>query len=114
MQNAKQQEALAGYEQTVLNAMEDTEDALTAYAKEQIRRGSLASAADASQQALDISQQLYQNGLADFLRVLDSQRSLYLDQAALVQSERDVALNLVALYKALGGGWEAVGPQAMK
>jgi multidrug efflux system outer membrane protein len=114
VQNAKQQEALAGYEQTVLNAMEDTEDALTAYAKEQIRRESLASAADASQQALDISQQLYQNGLADFLRVLDSQRSLYLDQAALVQSERDVALNLVALYKALGGGWEAVGPQAMK
>jgi outer membrane protein, multidrug efflux system len=114
VQNAKEQEALAGYELTVLSAMEDVENALTAYAKEQIRRESLATAADASQQALDISQQLYQNGLADFLRVLDSQRSLYLDQAALVQSQRDVALNLVALYKALGGGWQAVGQQAMK
>jgi NodT family efflux transporter outer membrane factor (OMF) lipoprotein len=114
MQNARQEQALAGYEQSVLGAMQDVENALTAYAKEQTRRESLATAAQASQQALDISQQLYQNGLADFLRVLDSQRSLYASQDALAQSDRDVALNLVALYKALGGGWEGVSQQAMK
>jgi NodT family efflux transporter outer membrane factor (OMF) lipoprotein len=114
VQNARQEQALAGYEQTVLSAMEDVENALTAYAKEQNRHESLATAAQASQQALDISQQLYKNGLVDFLRVLDSQRSLYANQDALVQSDRDVALNLVALYKALGGGWQSIGQQAMK
>ena len=114
VQNARQEQALAGYEQSVLSAMEDVENALTAYAKEQTRHESLVAAAEASRQALDISQQLYQNGLADFLRVLDSQRSLYASQDALVQSDRDVALNLVALYKALGGGWQAVGQQAMR
>jgi outer membrane protein, multidrug efflux system len=114
VQNARQEEALAGYEQSVLNAMEDVENSLTAYAKEQTRRESLVTAADASQQALEISQQLYEKGLADFLRVLDAQRSLYVNQESLVQSDRDVALDLVALYKALGGGWEGVGQQAMK
>jgi len=114
IQNARQEQALAGYELIVLEAMEDVENALTAYAKEQTRRESLVTAADASQQALDISQQLYKNGLADFLRVLDAQRSLYADQEALTLSDQDVALDLVALYKALGGGWEGVGQQAMK
>ena len=114
VQNARQEQALAGYELSVLNAMEDVENSLTAYAKEQTRRESLVTAAEASQQALDISQQLYQNGLVDFLRVLDAQRSLYANQEALVLSDRDVALDLVALYKAMGGGWEGVGQQAMK
>jgi multidrug efflux system outer membrane protein len=114
VQNARQEQALAGYELSVLGAMEDVENALTAYAKEQTRHESLVTAAEASQQALDISQQLYKNGLADFLRVLDAQRSLYANQEALVLSDRDVALDLVALYKALGGGWEGVGQQAMK
>ena len=114
IQNARQEQALAGYELSVLSAMEDVENALTAYAKEQTRRESLVTAAEASQQALDISQQLYKNGLADFLRVLDAQRSLYANQEALVLSDQDVAQDLVALYKALGGGWEDMGQQAMK
>ena len=114
VQNARQEQALANYEQSVLSAMEDVENALTAYAKEQTRHESLVNSAQASQQALDISQQLYQNGLTDFLHVLDAQRSLYASQDALVQSDRDVALNLVALFKALGGGWEGVNQQAMK
>jgi NodT family efflux transporter outer membrane factor (OMF) lipoprotein len=103
---ARQEEALNTYQQTVLIALEDTENALTAYAKEQVRRQSLSQSVQANQRALELSTQLYQNGLADFLRVLDSERSLYAAQDALVQSDQTVSLNLVQLYKALGGGWE--------
>ena len=85
---------------------------LTAYAKEQTRHKSLTDAVEANRQAVEIATQLYQSGLADFLRVLDSQRSLYESQDALVQSERAVVLNLIALYKALGGGWQTMPAQA--
>jgi outer membrane protein TolC len=54
-----------------------------------------------------LTNELYMRGLIDFLNVLDSQRSLYISQFQLVQSQQNVTLNLVALYKALGGGWEA-------
>jgi multidrug efflux system outer membrane protein len=114
IQNTRQEQALAGYEQTVLSSMEDVENALVAYAKEQTRRRSLTEAVTASQQALNISQQLYQNGLTDFLHVLDSQRALYASQDALVQSDRSVSVDLVALYKALGGGWETITAEAKK
>jgi NodT family efflux transporter outer membrane factor (OMF) lipoprotein len=114
LQTARQEEALAHYEQTVLDAMREVESALVAYAKEQVRRESLDRAVKSSRQALDMSQQLYQNGLVDFLRVLDAQRSVYLSEEALAQSEVLVAVNLVILYKALGGGWEGVEPEPPK
>lgn len=106
VQNARQEQALNNYEQTVLTALEDVENALTAYAREQVRRKSLTRSVDADQQALDLSTQLYKNGLTDFLRVLDSETALYSAQDALVQSDQAVSLDLVQLYKALGGGWE--------
>ena len=106
VQNARQEQALDAYQQTVLTALEDAENALTAYAKEQIRRESLSQSVQANQQALELSTQLYKSGLADFLRVLDSERSLYAAQDALVQSDQAVSVNLVQLYKALGGGWQ--------
>ncbi|HUC84041.1 MAG TPA: efflux transporter outer membrane subunit [Candidatus Acidoferrales bacterium] len=106
VQNARQEQALDTYQQTVLIALEETESALTAYAKEHVRRQSLSQSVDASQQALELSTQLYKSGLADFLHVLDSERSLYAAQDALVQSDQTVSENLVQLYKSLGGGWE--------
>ncbi|HEV2455249.1 MAG TPA: TolC family protein, partial [Verrucomicrobiae bacterium] len=106
VQNARQEQALNNYKQTVLTALEDTETALTAYAREQVRRESLARSVDADRQAFDLSTQLYKNGLIDFLRVLDSETALYSGQDALVQSDQTVATDLVQLYKALGGGWE--------
>jgi NodT family efflux transporter outer membrane factor (OMF) lipoprotein len=109
VQNARQEQALDSYEQTVLTALEDAENALTAYAREQVRRESLAQSVQANQQALELSTQLYTSGLADFLRVLDSERSLYEAQDALVQSDQAVSVDLVQLYKALGGGWETAG-----
>jgi outer membrane protein, multidrug efflux system len=106
VQNARQEQALNSYQQTVLVALEDAESALTAYAKEQVRRESLAQSVEANQQALELSTQLYKSGLVDFLRVLVSERSLFAAQDALVQSDQTVSLNLVQLYKALGGGWQ--------
>lgn len=106
VQNARQEQALTQYEKTVLTALEEVENAMVAYAKEQVRRRALAAAVDANSQAVDLANERYTKGLADFLNVLESQRSLYVSQDQLVQSERAVTANLIALYKALGGGWE--------
>ena len=106
LQNARQEEALAAYEKTVLTAFEEVENGLVVYAKEQVRRRSLQDAVVSSQKSLDTANKLYANGLTDFLRVLDAERSLYQSQDALVQSDRTISANLIALYKSLGGGWE--------
>jgi len=76
------------------------------YAKEQIRRKSLSRSVVANEKALKISSHLYDSGLTDFLHVLVSERSLYVSQDTQVQSDQSVSLNLVQLYKALGGGWQ--------
>jgi NodT family efflux transporter outer membrane factor (OMF) lipoprotein len=109
VQNARQEQAVDTYQQKVLVALEDAENAITAYAREQTRRKSLSQSVHANEQALELSTTLYNNGLVDFLHVLDSERSLYASQDALVQSDQAVSLNLVQLYKALGGGWEKEG-----
>jgi outer membrane protein, multidrug efflux system len=106
LQTAKEEEAFSQYQQSILVAFEDVSGSLTAYAKEQIRRRSLSQSVEANQKALKLSESLYRRGLSDFLHVLNSERGLYQSQDALVQSDGFVALNLVALYKALGGGWQ--------
>jgi outer membrane protein, multidrug efflux system len=107
VQNAAQEEALYFYEQTVLTALQDVESALVAYAKEQQHREGLVQAVTANRKAVDLSTQLYRQGLTDFLNVLDAQRALLLSENARIQSDSIVAQDLVAIYKALGGGWEA-------
>ncbi len=106
-QKARQQQSLANYEQTVLIALSDVERSLTAYAKEQLRRSSLQRSVDANKEALDLANDLYGHGLVDFLRVLTAEHGLYVSQDALVQSDERIAEDLVALYKALGGGWSS-------
>jgi len=110
VQNARQEQALATYEKIVLTSFEDVENALVAYAKDQTRRVSLEQAVTASQSSLEISRQLYANGLTSFINVLDAERSLYQSQDDLVQSDQTVTEDLIALYKALGGGWEEPMP----
>lgn len=112
VQNARQEQALAVYEQTALSAFEDVENALVAYANEQVRRRSLEDAVRSSQESLRLANQLYANGLSDFINVLDAERSLYQAQDALVQSDRTVSTDVIALYKSLGGGWETQVPSA--
>jgi multidrug efflux system outer membrane protein len=80
------------------------------YGQEQARRHALEGAVDASQLAVSLSLELYTRGLQDFLTVLDTQRALYATQDQLVQSAQAVVTNLIALYKALGGGWEVSAP----
>jgi NodT family efflux transporter outer membrane factor (OMF) lipoprotein len=108
-QSARADEALAAYEQSMLAAFTDVETALTGYAQEQTRRQTLAHAAQANEEVVGMARDLYSHGLADFLRVLEAQRSLYQSQDALIESERAVSSDLIALYKALGGGWEDAG-----
>ncbi len=106
VQRARAEQAFDTYRQTVLVALEDTENALVAYGKEQTRRQSLAQSAQSSEAAFHLSSELYRSGLVDFLNVLDAERTLYTAQDALAGSTESVSLDLVQLYKALGGGWQ--------
>jgi outer membrane protein, multidrug efflux system len=105
VQDAQLDQYLAAYESTVIGALKDVENALTAYSKEQVRRQSLAAATTAAGRAVTLSRDLYSSGLKDFLDVLDAQRSLLTLQNQLAQSDASITTDLVGLYKALGGGW---------
>ena len=111
VQTARQEAALAAYEKTVLSAFENVENNLVAYANEQIRRRSLEDAVTSSRKSLELANKLYANGLTDFVNVLEAERSLYQAQDALVQSDRTVSTDVVALYKSLGGGWQSLEKQ---
>ena len=106
IRNAQQEQALNRYERTVLAAFGDVEKSLVNYSREQARQQALTSAVASNRRAVEMANELYVRGLNDFLNVLDTQRSLYAAENDLAQSEATMASNLVALYKALGGGWE--------
>lgn len=105
--DARAEASLAQYEQTVLSALEETENALVNYNRARIRRGLLTSAATASERAHELAHLRFTEGISDFLTVLDTELRLLQDQDRLAQSETATATALVALYKALGGGWES-------
>jgi hypothetical protein len=106
VQNARQLEAITQYRQAVLQSLQDMEDALVAYAHEQTRRETLCAAVQSAHRTVELSLSLYKAGVVDFLSVLTAQQSLYQSEDQLAQSEQAVSTDLVALYKALGGGWE--------
>jgi NodT family efflux transporter outer membrane factor (OMF) lipoprotein len=110
LRKVEQQEAALNYQQTVLQAWHDVDNAMTAYAAEQRRRDALAESVTQNQRALDLSRQRYTQGVADFLNVLDAERALLQAQLQLAESTTTVSQNLVQLYKALGGGWEPTYP----
>jgi NodT family efflux transporter outer membrane factor (OMF) lipoprotein len=105
VQTARQEQALLQYESAVLQALEEVENALVAYAKEQNRRESLIKAEAAARRATQLARDQYQAGLVAFNNVLDAQRALLILQDQLARSQGTVTSNLVRLYKALGGGW---------
>ena len=104
--NARADAQLATYEKTVLNALEETENALVDFGREQVRRDYLRQSDRSATQAMSLARQRYEGGVDDFLPVLDAQRTQLSIQAQLAQSETRTATSLVAIYKALGGGWE--------
>jgi NodT family efflux transporter outer membrane factor (OMF) lipoprotein len=114
VQTSRQREALIGYQSTVLNALEEVENALVSYSQEQERRDRLNEAISHSQLAVDLATEQYKAGLVDFLSVLDAQRDLYANEDQLVQSQTTVTTNLVGLYRALGGGWSASSVVSIK
>lgn len=104
---ARSEGALASYEQTVLRALQETEDALVTHARTRDQLVQLAQAAEASQTAAELARLRFENGAVDFLQVLDAERSLLQAEDSLAQSRTDTATSLIAVYKALGGGWAA-------
>jgi multidrug efflux system outer membrane protein len=105
-QEALQDQSLIAYQKTVLTALQEVEGALISLDKEQEHRNALVDAVAFNQKAVDLSIKLYTEGQTDFLNVLQAQRALFLTQDALAQSTQTISTNLVALYKALGGGWD--------
>jgi outer membrane protein TolC len=99
-------QAFLTYQSTILSAFKEVEDALIAYSNEQQRHQALAKGVAADQLAVQLAEERYQKGLTAFLEVLESQKNLYLAQNQLVSSEATLSSHRIALYKALGGGWQ--------
>ena len=106
VQNTRQEQAALAYEQVVLTALEEVQNALVAFGQEQQRHAALAEAVTASRRSFALAQDRYRAGLVDFLVVLEAQRSLLVTQDQMVQSERQLSQNLIRVYKSLGGGWQ--------
>ena len=109
VEDARFQELAVNYEDTVLRAAQEVEDAMVGFLKSQKAVFFLADAVKASKRSVDLSLIQYREGLVDYQRVLDTQRDLTSQQDNLVFTAGSVGLNLVSMYRALGGGWELRG-----
>jgi len=105
VQQALRDQSLLAYRKSVLSALQEVEDAMVAGSNEHKRSASLVEAVTANRRAVELSTQLYSAGQTDFLNVLNAQRSLLQSESELTLSNLALATDLIALYKALGGGW---------
>ena len=112
VQEARTEQLLFTYEQTVLFALDEVESTMVAYEREKVRRQHLYEAVDASQRTVELVKTQYMSGLTDFLNLLDAQRTLASQQDSWAESEGQVVQNLIALNRALGGGWGPLDPDA--
>jgi len=108
VQEELQVQAFIAYKQVILNAFEDVENSLNAYNEERKRHQFLQKEVEYNKRAFSYATALYTAGLSDFLNVLDTQKALFVSELALTQSTTDLYTDLIAIYKALGGGWECV------
>jgi NodT family efflux transporter outer membrane factor (OMF) lipoprotein len=106
VEDARFQSLVGVYRNTVLNAAKEAEDATAGFLNAQKQRDQLQKSYETAKRSTDLSLYQYSEGLVDYQRVLDSQRTLVISQAALVNATGNIAVNLIALYKAVGGGWE--------
>ena len=107
LSKAEQASAALQYRKAVLTALRDVDNALAVYRTDQVRRLELGNTVTAQQTSFDLSRDSYRKGLVTFITVLDAERQLAQARQQYVQSTTQVTTDLVALYKALGGGWEA-------
>ena len=110
LQEKKQQEAAIAYHKAVLSAWHDVVNALTAYKAEQMRRERLKAQVGHARQALSLARARYEQGVAEFTTLLDDARTVLQAEQEYAQSTTNVSVDLIALYKALGGGWELTYP----
>lgn len=111
--DARTQARIAEFEQQVLTALAETDNALQNFTREEERRTTLQRALQASNQAAVFARKRFEVGTSDFLTVLDAERSQLTVSAQLAQSDMQVLLNLIAVYKSLGGGWEFARQSAL-
>lgn len=104
-QDARLDQAILSYEDTLRLSLEEVENSLTSYEREREQRVQRDKAVASNRRSVELARELYRAGLSDFLSVLEAEKALYTSENELAQSEAAVATNLVALYKALGGGW---------
>ncbi|WP_423357370.1 efflux transporter outer membrane subunit [Pseudomonas citronellolis] len=104
LRKLEQQEAAVNYQQTVLKAWQEVDDALSGYGAERQRNAQLQARLNSAGQAYDMAKARYAGGMTDFLVELDAQRNYLQARRDLVDSDGQLRLDLVALYKALGGG----------
>jgi NodT family efflux transporter outer membrane factor (OMF) lipoprotein len=110
LRERQQQEAAITYHKTVLQAWHDVVNAMTAYRSEQDRRARLKEQVEHALAALTLARSRYADGVAEFTTVLDDARTVLQAEQELAQSTANVSIDLIALYKALGGGWELTYP----
>jgi NodT family efflux transporter outer membrane factor (OMF) lipoprotein len=106
VQDARLQQLIVNYENTVLGAAREVEDAMVGFLRTQEEVGFLADGEKAAKRSVDLALVQYRDGTADYTRVLDTQEALVLQQDELTAARGEIARNLIAMYKALGGGWE--------
>ncbi|BCQ26877.1 efflux transporter outer membrane subunit [Caballeronia sp. NK8] len=108
---ARADAALANYQQTVLRALEEVSNGLVAYNQERVRMDRLVEQTQQSKRAADLARIRYLGGATDFLQLLDAQRTQLAAEDELARTEAAINIDTVAIYKAIGGGWEACGDE---
>ena len=106
VQDARFQQLIVNYQNTVLRAAQEVEDGLVGFLRSQEEVKLRGDSVAATKRSVDLSLIQYRDGVVDYQRVLDSQERLVGEQDQLTSNRGDVALNLIATYKALGGGWQ--------
>lgn len=112
-QDARTRQSLFGYEQSVLNALKEVENALVAYIEDRTRLDALNRSVVAARRSVKLATDLYKQGLADFQRVLDAQRDQFDFENQYAAARGNSAANFVRLYAALGGGWDPQNPNEL-
>ena len=110
IEDLRTHEALVQFRKTILDAVEEVNNAITDYAAQQENLDDLGRALAAAQKAVSLATQRYDRGLTDFLNELDALRQFFVIEDQYAQAEEDVILQFVALCNALGGGWQHFEP----